>query len=243
MLKVKIGFAPSNWDSWNGGNYAEAIRDRCVAVLQKIPGIDLVVPSKELTPIGCVSSIDDARKAAALFRGEDIQGLIIGNMDFGMEVAIGTLLNGTRKDMPILHFATRSAPYLPNGSRMTDTWCGQFMTTASLKRRGFTFEHLLTCNPEEDSFKEKLETFSRAVNAIARFKGARMGLLGTRPELFESENISEQALQRQFGQMVVPVDLFHVIKSIKAIDITSKQVTELAKDIARGATVLGEPGE
>jgi L-fucose isomerase-like protein len=237
MLKVKIGFAPSNWEDWNGGNYAENIRDRCVAALQAIPGIDLVVPSKELTHIGCVSSIDDAKKVLTLFREQDIQGLIIGNMDFGMEVAIGTLLNGIRKDMPILHFATRSAPYLANGSRMTDTWCGQFMTTSSLKRRGFTFEHMLTCNPEDASFKEKAEAFSRAVNAVARFRGARIGLLGTRPQLFESENISEQALQRQFGQMVVPMDLFHVMQTIKAIDIASKEVKDLAGDIERGATV------
>ncbi len=238
MFKAKIGFVPSNWEDWNGGNYAENIRDRCVSVLQSIPGVELVVPSKELTHIGCVSSLEDAKKATALFRGEDIQGLIIGNMDFGMEVAIGALLNGIRKDMPILHFATKSAPYLPNGSRMTDTWCGQFMTTSSLKRRGFAFEHIVTCNPEDAHFKERVESFSRAVNAISRFKGARIGLLGTRPELFESENISEQALQRQFGQMVVPLDLFHVMKTIKNIDIASKDVKELARNIGQGAKVL-----
>jgi L-fucose isomerase-like protein len=237
MLEAKIGFVPSNWEDWNGGNYAEAIRDRCVSVLESIPGIDLVVPSKELTHIGCVSSIEDARKAIALFRAEDIQGLIIGNMDFGMEVAIGALMNGIRKDMPILHFATRSAPYLANGSRMTDTWCGQFMTTSALKRRGFAFEHVLTSNPEDSYFKDRVEAFSRAVNAISRFKGARIGLLGTRPLLFESENISEQALQRQFGQMVVPMDLFHVIETIKGIDIASKEVKDLAEEIGRGARV------
>ena len=237
MLRTKIGFAPSNWEDWNGGNYAEKIRDRCVAVLQSIPGVDLVVPSKELTHIGCISSIDDARKAISLFRSEDIQGLIIGNMDFGMEVAIGTLLNGMRKDMPILHFATRSAPYLPNGSRMTDTWCGQFMTTSSLKRRGFTFEHVLTSDPEEAYFKERMEAFSRAVNAIARFKGARIGLLGPRPQLFESENVSEQALQREFSQMVVPMDLVQVLKTIKSIDIRSSEVRQLAKEIVGGAVV------
>ena len=40
MLCTKIGFVPSNWESWNGGNWAEGMRDRCVAVLEKIPGID-----------------------------------------------------------------------------------------------------------------------------------------------------------------------------------------------------------
>ena len=53
MLKTKIGFVPSTWDSWDGsaytGKWAGKMRGRCVEVLKDIPGIELVVPSEELT--------------------------------------------------------------------------------------------------------------------------------------------------------------------------------------------------
>ncbi len=132
MFKVKIGFIPSNWSAWNGDNWAERMRDRCVAALQAVPGLDLVVPPKDLTEFGCVSSVEDGKAALALFKREDIQGLLIGNMTFGMEVAVGTVLNGLRKDMPILHFCTKSGPYSRDGVRLTDNWCGQFMTLSAI---------------------------------------------------------------------------------------------------------------
>jgi L-fucose isomerase-like protein len=237
MQKTKIGFLPSNWEAWNGGNYAEKIRDRCIQVYKDIPGFELVVPSKNMTQIGCVSDLEDAKKVSRFFIEEEIAGLIIGNMDFGMEVAVGALLSSMRKDLPIIHFAARSAPYLPNGSRQTDTWCGQFMTTSAIKRRGFIFEHILTSDPEEEYFKEKMGAFARAVNAIARFKGARIGQLGTRPQLFESQNWNEQVLQKRFGQMVVPVDLDEVLTKIEGIDIESSEVRRLAAEIPELACV------
>ncbi len=136
MLKTKIGFIPSNWESWDGpladgSKWATKMRDRCVKVLETIPGIDLVVPSVKLTGDGCVSNIEAAKKTLEFFKKNDIRGLIIGNMTFGMEVAVSTVLNGLQKDIPILHFCTRSGPIEPGplgGHRTTDTWCGQFMT-------------------------------------------------------------------------------------------------------------------
>ncbi len=231
MFTAKVGFVPSNWESWNGGNSAEGMRDRCVAVLEKVPGMDLVVPPKSLVPIGCVSSVADARAAVELFRRERIQGLIIGNMDFGMEVAVSTVLNGLDRTMPVLHFCTRSGPISAAGNRSTDTWCGQFMTASAIKRRGFTFAHVPTCNPEDPVFAERVESFVRAVTAISRFRGAKIGQLGTRPELFESQNWSEQAMQKRFGQMVVPMDLDRVLTTIESVDPTDPEVRRVMKEI------------
>jgi L-fucose isomerase-like protein len=237
MHKTKIGFIPLSWDAWNGEDYQQIMRDRCVAVLEATPGLDLVVPSKELTQDGCVSTQEEAKAALALFKKEDVQGLIIGNMTFGMEVAAGIVLNGLRKDMPILHFNTRSGPYYPNGVRLTDNWCGQFMTISAIKRRGFRYEHVLTCNPEEDLFKDKTEAFSRAINAITRFKGAKIGQIGAKPQLFESENWSEQAMQRDFSQMVVPMDLDRALTIIESIDPEDPEVKRVISEITDGVDV------
>ena len=237
MLKTKIGFLPSNWEAWNGGNWAETMRDRCVAVLEKAPGMELVVPSKTLTGLGCVDDVEQAKKTLELFKQEDIQGLLIGNMTFGMEVAVATVLNGLSKDMPILHFCAKSGPIDNKGSRSTDNWCGQFMTTSAIKRRGFKFVHINTCNPEDEYFKEKIEIFTRAICAISKFKGAKIGQLGTKPQLFESQNWNEQAMQKQFRQMVVPMDLDRTLTIIESIDPKDAEVRKVISEITEGVDV------
>ena len=52
MEKVKIGFLPLSWDAWDHFGWSEVMRDRSVAALEKIPGVEWVVPSKEMTGNG-----------------------------------------------------------------------------------------------------------------------------------------------------------------------------------------------
>jgi len=244
MMTTKIGFIPSNWDAWDGsaatGKWAGGMRDRCVAVMEKVPGLELVVPSKELTGDGCVSTVEQGKKVLELFRAQNIQGLIVGNMTFGMEVAVGAVLSGLSKTLPVLHFCTRSGPIGEDGSRSTDTWCGQFMTVSALKRRGFTYIHLLTCNPEEPEFKTKLEVFTRAVCAVSRFRGARLAQIGARPTLFESQVWDEQDLQRKFSQTVVPMDLATAFARMDAIKEDDPEVKDTLAAICQGADQIGD---
>ena len=232
MDTVKIGFIPSNWDAWDATGWGGRMRDRCVEVFQKIPGLELVIPSKEMTGDGCVSSVEQAETVLDFFRKQNVKGILLGNMTFGHEVsAVGTLVNGMAHDIPILHFCTRSGPIGEDGGRMSDTWCGQFMATSALKRRGRKFFHIRTCWPEDEVFAEKVSAFVRAVNAISRFRNARFGQLGTRPMLFESQCFSEQALQKQFGQMVVPMDLDEVFSRVEKTSSDDPDVKRVIEEI------------
>lgn len=247
---VKIGFIPSNWEAWDGstatGRWAGPMRDRCIAALAGVPGLELISPPKEMTGDGCVSDVVQARKVLEYFRDQRIQGILLGNMTFGQEVsAVGTLVDGLSPELPILHFATRSGPIGTDGSRSTDTWCGQFMTTSALKRRGRIFTHLRTCNPEEPQFRQSVAVFTRAVNAIARFRHARFGQLGTRPALFESQVWNEQQLQKQFGQMVVPMDLDTVLNRVETTNADDPEVRRTEGEIRAMASRIDEdrPGD
>ena len=92
--QLKIGFVPSSWESWDGNQYtgrghlAEEMRDRCLAAMEKVGVAEIIVPGKELTQGGLVASVEDGAKAAELFLKENIDALVIGNMNFGMEVAV-----------------------------------------------------------------------------------------------------------------------------------------------------------
>lgn len=244
MEKVKIGFVPSTWESWDGSAYtgklAGKMRARCLEVFDKIPGLEIIVPSTELTEDGCVGTVEEGIATADLFLKEQVQGLIIGNMNFGFETAVGALLSKMPKEMPILHFATKSGAYSPQGNRATDTWCGQFMTCSAMKRRGFKFEHILTCNPEEQRFSDKVESFTRACNAISTFKGARVLQIGTRPTGFESQFFSEEDMMRNFSQVLVPVDLATAYEYMDAIPMDDPDVLRIAAEIREGANLITE---
>ena len=84
MEKVKIGFLPLSWDAWDHFGWSEVMRDRSVAALEKIPGVEWVVPSKEMTGNGCVQDWPQAEMAAKLYKEHDIRALVVGNMNFGM---------------------------------------------------------------------------------------------------------------------------------------------------------------
>lgn len=233
MVKVKVGFIPSNWEDWNEGRWAGKMRDRCVAALAAIPGLDLIVPPKAMTADGCVSTVEEAKRVLEYFQQEKIRGVLLGNMTFGHEVsAVGTLVNGLSPDLPILHFATRSGPIDEQGHRSTDTWCGQFMLTSALKRRGRKFVHIRTCNPEEPYFSAQIGVFVRAVKAISRFRGAKFGLFGQRPTLFESQAFSEQALEKNFAQMVVPANVDEIYDRIDATSDDDPEVQRVRAELS-----------
>ncbi|MHB0998728.1 MAG: L-fucose/L-arabinose isomerase family protein [Armatimonadota bacterium] len=238
MHKVKIGFIPSNWEAWDGIGWGEKMRDRCIAVFEGIPGLELVVPPKEMTGDGCVDAEGQADKVLDFFKKADIEGVILGNMTFGNEVgSVGVIINKLPTDIPILQFATRSGPIDEQGHRSTDTWCGQFMASSALKRRGRKFVHARTCWPEDESFKQTVTTFVKAVNAISRFKHARFGLIGPRPTLFESECFSEQALQKKFAQTVVPIDLHELFSKVDKISESDPEVRRIGEEISSSATM------
>ena len=238
--QLKIGFVPSSWESWDGNQYtgrghlAEEMRDRCLAAMEKVGVAEIIVPGKELTQGGLVASVEDGAKAAELFLKENIDALVIGNMNFGMEVAVGEVLSYMRKDLPILHFCTKSGPISDQGNRSTDNWCGQFMTVSAIKRRGFTYTHILTCNPEEERFTEEYANFVRAMYTLKCFKQAKIGQLGVRPLLFESQYFSEENFQRRFGQMLRTMDLATVFDRLDHIPEDDPEVQETLKDLTSG---------
>jgi L-fucose isomerase-like protein len=106
------------------------------------------------------------------------------------------------------------------------------MTISAIKRRGFTFTHIMTCNPEEERFGREYANFARAVYALKSFRQAKIGQLGTRPLLFESQYFSEENFQKQFGQMLRPMDLATVFDRMDNISENDPEVLETLKQLS-----------
>ncbi len=241
-MKAKIGFIPSHRVPF-GEEWAVNMRRRCLAEMAKIPGLEVVVPEESLTPKGLVSSLADARKALNLFKEREVVGVIVGGMTFGHETsAVGVTIAGLPKGTPVLHFATKGQ-INKDGTRPSDSWCGQFMIASALKRRDIVFEHIPTCFPEEPVFAQGVEQFARACSAHQTFRGARIGQIGARPEEFESVWWDEASLQRDFNQTVVPIDLADVFMRLDAVGADEAEVKQVVQEIEAESEVPKEAAE
>lgn len=242
MRKVKIGFLPSHREPF-GEEWAVQMRARCLKAMAETPGLAVVVPDTNLTKNGLVRNLEDARKTTQLFRDQEVAGVIVGGMTFGHETsAVGGVIANLPPGTPVLQFATKGMVN-PDGTRPSDSWCGQFMITSALRRRGIVFEHLPTCFPEEPEFAAGVARFVRACGAQQAFRGARIGQIGTRPEEFESVWWDEASLQLNFNQTVVPIDLADMFARLDAVPGEEPEVKQVAKEIAAGAEVPTEAAE
>jgi len=236
MRTVKIGFIPSHRVPF-GEEWATEMRARCLAEMKKVPGLEVVVPDSSMTQNGMVRNLEEAKKVVKLFKDQEVVGVILGGMTFGQEVsAVGGVLAHLPKGTPVLHFATKGK-VAADGTRPSDSWCGQFMIASAMKRREIVFEHIPTCFPEEPVFGEWVSRFVRACAAHQEFRGARIGQIGTRPEEFESVWWDEASLQHDFNQTVVPVDLATVFMQLDETAADDPEVKRAAKEIAEGIEI------
>ena len=243
MITAKIGFIPSHRVPF-GEDWAVKMRRETVAELKKVPGLDLVVPEKSLTTNGLVRDMADARKTLKLFEQEKVAGVIVGGMTFGHETsAVGGIIANLPKGTPVLQFAAKGAPIGKDGTRASDSWCGQFMITSAMKRRGIVFEHIPTCFPSEPIFREAVARFVRACAARNGFNGARIGQIGARPEEFESVWWDEASLQKSFNQTVLPIDLDDLFARVESVPPTGAETKKVIRQIKRGIDLGDTPPE
>jgi L-fucose isomerase-like protein len=228
MEPLRIGFVPAHREPFDE-DWAAKMRQRCLKAFAGIPTLEIIVPDEKMTKGGCVRDDAEAEKVIALFREKNIDGLLIGTMTFGDEVSALAVASAFRHK-PVLLFGTKEGPFTKDGNRRSDSFCGTLSISSGLNRRQIPFLFGGIIFPEEKGFKESIADFLR-VCAISRgFIGARIGLVGPRPERFETCIFSEDLLMRKFRQRVIPVDLADIMSRASALK-NSVPVKKLVKKI------------
>jgi L-fucose isomerase-like protein len=215
MDKIKIGFVPAHRDPFDEP-WAAQMRKRCLYALSKIPNLEIVVPGEKLTAKGLVRDDSDADKVIRLFKEKGIDGLIIGTMTFGDEVSALAVASAFRHH-PLLLFGTKEGPFKADGGRKSDSFCGTLSVSSGLVRRKMPFLFAGILFPEEAVFAQSVANFVQVCSIVRGFRGARIGLVGPRPERFETCICNEDAMMRQFGQRVVPTSLLDVMQKLDAV--------------------------
>jgi len=205
MKNIRIGFVPAHREPFDE-DWALQMRERCLKTFANIPGLEIVVPDTTTAAGGLVRNDGDAENTIRLFQGKRIDGLIVGTMTFGDEVSALTIA-AAFSELPILLFGTKDDAFTAEGGRKSDSFCGTLSISSGLYRRKISFIFGGIVFPEESSFNLKISNFVRVCAIPRGFIGARIGLVGPRPERFETCIFNEDAMIRKFKQRVIQTSL------------------------------------
>ena len=219
MTKATLGLIVANRDGFPDFLCEEG-RARMLNVL-KAEGFDVVVVGAGDTPHGSVSTIDDARKCATAFKAhaDQIDGILITLPNFGDEKAAANAVRWSGLNVPILVHA-----FPDDMNRMTirergDAFCGKISVCDNLAQYGYTYTltSLHTVDPESDAFKADLNTFAATCRVFKGVRNARIGLLGARPQAFNTVRFSEKILEAE-GISVETLDLSEAFGQANRLD-------------------------
>ena len=229
MKNVKIGFVPSHRAMFRDDDSFK-MRNRVLKVLSKTKNVEVTVPDEPLTSKGLVRDDEDAEKTIELFKQAKVEGIVIGAMNFGDEISAVSVATAFPK-CPKLVFAIKEEPKV-TGKDRRDSFCGTLSIASGLYRRSLPFLFAGVCLPEESIFKESVANFVRVCSVVNGFRGAKIGLVGSRPERFETCAFNEVALSKQFEQRVVPVSLADIFSAADEIPESDTELQETIQKIS-----------
>lgn len=227
-VKINLGFVPSHRRMFKRSEpWAKELRDRTLKILEEIDFLNIVAPDEELTGNGLVQTDEDAEKVIQLFKEKRVEGIIIEAVDFGDEVSAALIASALSK--PTILFATKEPPFTSEGERVSDSFCGTISIGSALYRRKIPFIWGGIVFPEEKEFISSIENFARTCIVVNGFLRARIGLVGPRPESFETCALDEVTLIRTFGQRVIPISLVEAGTIVE--DIDDQEICKITQSI------------
>lgn len=242
QTKLRIGFVPAKRGSFNA-QLAAAMRQRTIDAMQTA-GLEVVVPSPDETSYGCVENRAEAQFCAELFRRCQVQGVIIGAVNFGDEQATAWVVRQAKLDVPVLIFGCQEDGPLRRDMPRRDAFCGLLSIGEALRQIGAAYSvgQRPICLPGDRSFAEDLDWFARVCRIVNGLRNARYGQVGTRPDAFWTCRFDEKQLQR-LGPTTVVLDLSEAIAGADAIADSDPQVEQLIASTRQYADASAVPTE
>jgi L-fucose isomerase-like protein len=193
-------------------------RQEMIDVLQKA-GVKPIVIGPDDAKCGAVTTREDVRKCAALFRDhrDAIDGIIVTLPNFGEERAIADTLRQAELNVPVLIQATPDTPSKMFIQDRRDSFCGKMSACNNLKQYGikYSLTTLHTEAPSSPEFARDLDWFLGVCRVVKGLRRLRIGAIGARPAAFNTVRFSEKLLEAA-GVSVEPIDLSEILGRINA---------------------------
>jgi len=227
---ITLGFIPANRGFFSD-KLAADMREKTIRAM-KAAGVGVAVPSEKQTKVGCVETLPEAELCAGMFRRENVQGIVVGAMNFGDEQAVAWTVRQCGLDVPILIFGCQEEEVLRKSTSRRDSFCGLLSIGDALRQIGakYTAAQRPICYPTDGSFAKDLDWFVRLCRVVNGVKGARYAQLGTRPEAFWTCRYDEHKLQH-LGPTVVVQDFSEVLAGLAKISDADPDVQRAAAEI------------
>ena len=236
--KTTLGFVPANRGFFSA-ELAAAMRVRTIDAMRKL-GIEVVVPAEDQTKVGCVENRQEAELCAKLFREKNVEGIVIGAVNFGDEQSVAWVVRQARLDVPVLIFGCQEEEVLTRTTSRRDAFCGLLSIGEALRQVGASYSvaQRPICYPSDDSFARDLDWFVRVCRVVNGVRNARYGQVGARPEAFWTCRFDEKQLQR-LGPTTVVLDLSEAIGGAGALADDDPDVRKLLADTRQYADTSG----
>ena len=206
--KITFGVIVSNRGFFNAQLALDSGKE-LAGVLDKL-GYSYILPKPEGKFKGIVSTLDDAKIVANLFKAhqDEIDGIIVILPNFGDEQSVVEAINRSGLKVPVLVQASNDEIDKVDIDSRRDAFCGKISVCNNLYQYGIPFTDTTshTSDISGDEFKADLARFAAICRVVTGLKHARVGLIGARPTAFQTVRFSEKLLQKS-GITVVPVDL------------------------------------
>ena len=184
-------------------------------VLDRLAALDIepVILEDSTTRMGAVGSYADALACADLFRrAARIDGILVTLPNFGDETSVAEAIRQSGLRVPILVHAFSDDLDQLTLARRRDSFCGKISVCNNLNQYGlpFSLTTLHTVGPDTASFTEDLVRFLAVCRVVNGLRGARLGMVGTRPDAFKTVRFSERLLEAA-GISVSVIDLSDIL--------------------------------
>ncbi len=211
MSIATIAVIIGNRDFFPDRLVTEARKD--ILTLFKEMDIEPVILEETDTKLGSVETYVHAKRCAELFRTQRdrIDGVLVSLPNFGDEKGVADTIKLSGLDVPILVQAYPDDLKQFNLERRRDSFCGKFSVCNNLRQYGFPFTltDLHTVPILSESFKKDLRRFIGVCRVVKGLRNARLGMVGARPNNFNTVRFSEKLLQA-YGISVSTIDLSEI---------------------------------
>ncbi len=218
-------------------------REEMIAVIEKA-GHKVIAPSPGDTQHGAVTSRDDAKKCAELFRAnrDSIGGIILTLPNFGEEKAIAETLRMAGLNVPILIQATPDSAGKMTIADRRDSFCGKMSACNNLKQYGipYSLTTLHTEAPGSPEFAADLGQFAAVCRVVKGLRNLRVGAIGARPQAFNTVRYSEKMLEGA-GIAIEPIDLSEIFGRIERLQDGAPEVVAALASIKGYVPTEGVP--
>lgn len=229
--KFVLGFMPtkrrffSGEDAWK---YKGMIRQKIGEITPEINIVDL----EGINDSGLLASLEDVHAAVKRFQDAGVNAIFVPHCNFGCEEAVA--IAAKKLGVPVLLWGPRDEAPLANGERLRDSQCGLFATSKVLQRFGVKFSYIVNSRLDDPDFAAGYRKFIAAASAAAKFNGARIGQISTRPKDFYSVIVNEGELLERFGIQTVPMELGKITDGAeKLLKNPSSDLLELAETMKK----------